>query len=181
MTEKKKGNAFQDLIKPILVLLIISAVVAALLAVVHGITEPKIEENTRKAAELARQEVLAGSTSFTEIECDLDALNITSAFKEDTGLGYVFTSANKGYGGDVVVTVGLDADGNIVGIKANVSTETSGVGSKAGAEKYLSNFIGVSGSVDGIDTISGATYSSTAVKTGVAAVLAAFDELKEAK
>lgn len=181
MTEKKQSNAFQELIKPIIVLLVIAAVVAALLGWVHGVTEPMIEENTRKAAELARQEVLQGSSSFTEIPCDMEALNITSAYKEDSGLGYVFTSSNKGYGGQVVVTVGLDPDGQIVGIKANVSTETSGVGSKAGDEKYLSNYMGVSGSVDNIDTISGATYSSTAVKTGVAAVLAAFDELKEAK
>lgn len=179
MTEdKKKNSMFQDMIKPVLVLLIIAAVVAALLAFVHNVTEPIIEENTRIAAEKARQEVLEGATSFTEIPYDAEQFNITSAYKEDSGLGYVFTSANKGYGGDVVVTVGLDADGNIVGIKADVSTETSGVGSKAGAEKYLSNFMGISGDVDGIDTISGATYSSTAVKTGVASVLEAFAELK---
>ena len=179
MTEdKKKNSMFQDMIKPVLVLLIIAAVVAALLAFVHNVTEPIIEENTRIAAEKARQEVLEGATSFTEIPYDAEQFNITSAYKEDSGLGYVFTSANKGYGGDVVVTVGLDADGNIVGIKADVSTETSGVGSKAGAEKYLSNFMGISGDVDSIDTISGATYSSTAVRTGVASVLEAFAELK---
>lgn len=176
--EKKKNSMFQDMIKPVLVLLIIAAVVAALLAFVHGVTEPIIEENTRIAAEQARQEVLEGAASFTEIPYDAEQFNITSAYKEDSGLGYVFTSANKGYGGDVVVTIGLDADGNIVGIKADVSTETSGVGSKAGAEKYLSNFMGLSGDIDGIDTISGATYSSSAVKTGVASVLEAFAELK---
>lgn len=176
--EKKKNSMFQEMIKPVIVLLIIAAVVAALLAFVHGMTEPIIEENTRIAAEKARQEVLEGASSFTEIPYDAEQYNITSAFKEDTGLGYVFTSANKGYGGDVVVTVGLDADGNIVGLKVDVSTETSGVGSKAGAEKYVSNFIGISGAVDNIDTISGATYSSTAVKTGVASVLEAFEDLQ---
>ncbi len=176
--EKKKNGLFQEMIKPVLVLLIIAGVVAALLAFVHNITEPIIEENTRIAAEQARMEVLEGATSFTEIPYDAEKFNITSAYKEDSGLGYVFTSANKGYGGDVVVTVGLDANGNIVGIKADVSTETSGVGSKAGDEKYLSNYMGISGGVDGIDTISGATYSSSAVKTGVASVLEAFAELK---
>lgn len=175
---KKKNSMFQDMIKPVLVLLIIAAVVAALLAFVHNITEPIIAENNRIAAELARQAVLPEADGFTEITYDGEELNITSAYKADNGCGYVFTSANKGYGGDVVVTIGLDADGTIVGIKADVSTETSGVGSKAGDEKYLSNYMGISGSDDDIDTISGATYSSTAVKTGVASVLEAFEALK---
>ncbi|MCQ2511924.1 MAG: FMN-binding protein [Lachnospiraceae bacterium] len=179
MTEgKKKNSLFQDMIKPVLVLLIIAAVVAALLAFVHNITEPIIAENSRIAAEKARMEVLPDADAFTEIPYDEEQFNITSAYKADNGCGYVFTSANKGYGGDVVVTVGLDGNGNIVGIKADVSTETSGVGSKAGEEKYLSLYMGISGSDDNIDTISGATYSSTAVKTGVASVLEAFEALK---
>ena len=173
-----KGNTFQEMIKPLLVLVVICLVVSALLGFTNSVTAPIVEENERIAAEQTRRAVLAGAESFTEIECDAEALGITSAYKEDSGKGYVITAGRKGYGGQVVVTVGIDGSGKVVGLSANVSTETSGVGSKAGLPAYTDKYIGLSGSADGVDTISGATYSSTAVRNGVTAALAAYDAIK---
>ncbi len=174
----KQGNTFQEMIKPLLVLVVICLVGAALLGFTHSVTAPIVEENERIAAELTRKSVLAGAESFSEIECDAEALGITSAYKEDSGKGYVITAARKGYGGNVIVTVGIDGSGKVVGLNANVSTETSGVGSKAGLPAYTDKYIGLSGSADGVDTISNATYSSTAVRNGVSAALAAYDAIK---
>ena len=174
----KQGNTFQEMIKPLLVLVLICLVVSALLGFTNSVTAPIVEENERIAAEATRKAVLAGSGSFTEIECDAEALGITSAYKEDAGKGYVITASRKGYGGQVVVTVGIDGSGKVVGLSANVSTETSGVGSKAGLPAYTDKYIGLSGSAAGVDTISGATYSSTAVRNGVTAALAAYDAIK---
>ena len=89
----------------------------------------------------------------------------------------MITSTHKGYGGDVTVTVGLDPNGKIVGISADVKTETQGVGSKAGEAKYLDRFLGASG-VANVDSLTGASYTSAAVKNGVNAALAAFDKIK---
>ena len=174
----KQNNTFQEMIKPLLVLVVICLVVSALLGFTNSVTAPIVEENERIAAEQTRRAVLAGAESFTEIECDAEALGITSAYKEDSGKGYVITAGRKGYGGQVVVTVGIDGSGKVVGLSANVSTETSGVGSKAGLPAYTDKYIGLSGSADGVDTISGATYSSTAVRNGVTAALAAYDAIK---
>ena len=174
----KQNNTFQEMIKPLLVLVVICLVVSALLGFTNSVTAPIVEENERIAAEQTRKAVLAGAESFTEIECDAEALGITSAYKEDSGKGYVITAGRKGYGGQVVVTVGIDGSGKVVGLSANVSTETSGVGSKAGLPAYTDKYIGLSGSADGVDTISGATYSSTAVRNGVSAALAAYDAIK---
>ena len=174
----KQNNTFQEMIKPLLVLVVICLVVSALLGFTNSVTAPIVEENERIAAEQTRRAVLAGAESFTEIECDAEALGITSAYKEDSGKGYVITAGRKGYGGQVVVTVGIDGSGKVVGLSANVSTETSGVGSKAGLPAYTDKYIGLSGSADGVDTISGATYSSTAVRNGVSAALAAYDAIK---
>ena len=177
----KKETTFEAMIKPVIVLFCICLVVSALLGFTNSVTAPIIEENARITAEQPRSAVLAGATGFTEVElsdAQLSELNITGAYKENSGLGYVITSANKGYGGDVTVTVGLDASGKIVGLSANVSTETSGVGSKAGQEAYTDQFVGLTGNSDSVDKISGATYSSTAVKTGVNAALAAYDAIK---
>ena len=175
---KKENSTFNEMIKPLIVLVVICLVVSALLGITNSITAPIIEENKRIVAEQTRRSVLEGAESFSEIECDTAALGITGAFKEDSGKGYVITAANKGYGGMVEVTVGLDSDGRIVGLSANVSTETSGVGSKAGRDDYVSKFLGLTGDSSSVDKISGATYSSTAVKTGVDAALAAFAAIR---
>ena len=175
---KAKSSSWQDMIKPVVVLFTICAVVSALLSYVNSITDPIIAENTRIEAEKTRREVLPGAQSFTEIDCDMAALDITGAYKETSGLGYVMTSSHKGYDGQVVVTIGLDNEGRIVGISADVSTETQGVGSKAGQSAYLDKYMGLSGDASGVDTITGATYSSSAVKAGVNAILAAFEKVK---
>lgn len=174
----KKATTFQEMIRPLLVLVAICLVVSALLAYTNSVTAPIIEENKRIAAEQTRKAVLNGAQSFTEIECDTAALGITGAFREDNGKGYVITAANKGYGGLVEVTVGLDTDGRIIGLSADVSKETSGVGSKAGADDYIARFIGLSSDGSSVDKISGATYSSAAVKAGVDAALTAFAEIR---
>lgn len=173
-----KENKFSTLVKPVIVLFAICLVVSVLLAYTNSITAPIIEENDRIAAEATRSAVLEGSKSFTLIDCDTEALGIESAYREDSGLGYVITAGYKGYGGVVTVTVGLNPEGQVVGLSADVSTETSGVGSKAGQEDYLAQYKGLQGSAQGADTISGATYSSTAVKNGVNAALAAYDKIK---
>jgi len=174
----KNNSVWQDLLKPVIVLVIICAVVAGLLGVVNSITAPIITENARVKAEQTRIAVLPGATSFTEVSCDTAALNIVSAHKENSGLGYVITAAFKGYGGLVTVTVGIDNDGKIVGLVADVSTETSGVGSKAGQQTYLDKFMGQTKDVSGVDTITSATYSSSAVRNGVNAALKAFDAIR---
>lgn len=174
----KKANTFQEMIKPFLVLVAICLAVSVLLAFTNSVTAPIIEENQRITAEQTRKAVLAGAESFTEIECDTDALGITGAFRENNGKGYVVTAAKKGYGGPVEVTVGLDADGKIVGLSVNASKETSGVGSKAGEDDYIAKFIGLDNDSSSVDKISGATYSSIAVKTGVDAALAAFAQIR---
>ena len=174
----KKGNVWEDLLKPVIVLLCISLAVAVLLGFVNSKTEPIIQENARVKAEQTRSAVLPGAKGFEEIEGNFTALDIDSAYKETSGLGYVLTSSHKGYGGDVVVTVGLDPDGKIVGISADVKTETQGVGSKTGEAKYLDQYLGQSGPAASVDTLTGATYSSNAIRNSVNAILAAFDKIK---
>ena len=175
----KKNSFFTHMVLPFLVLVCICLAAAALLGYVHKVTEPIIEEMTLKRAEETRVAVLPGATGFTEVEADLEALGITGAYVENNGLGYVMTASNKGYGGPVVVTVGLDENGTIVGIKADASTETSGVGSKVGQQSYLDRYLGAAGTSN-VDGITSATYTSVAVRTGVNSILAAFETIKEA-
>ena len=91
--------------------------------------------------------------------------------------GYVVTASNKGYGGDVVVTVGFNSEGKILRVEANVSTETQGVGSKVGERSILDRFNGLTGNADSVTLRSGASYTSKAVRDGVNAAFAAVSAL----
>ena len=175
----KKTGVANDMLQPFLVLVCICLVAAALLGVTYAKTEPVIKEMKIKAAEETRHAALPGSTTFTDVDCDLEALGITGAFREDNGLGYVFMAAKKGYGGDVVITLGLDEYGNIVGILADVSSETQGVGTKVGVQAFLDQYIGAN--PEAIDGVTGATYSSTALKEGISSIISAFKAIKEAE
>ncbi len=161
-----KSNFMEDFVKPFAVLVIICIVVGFLLAYTNSVTEPIITEHKRIEAENTRMTVLPGATGFEEVPVK-EGMKVDSIYKETSGLGYVITSSYKGYGGLVKVTVGFDNTGKVVGMSADVSTETTGVGSKAGLSDYTSKYIGKSGSDAGVDIISGATYSSTAVKISV--------------
>lgn len=77
------------------------------------------------------------------------------------------TKTGKGFGGDVTVTVTL-TDGKITDVKAEGENETDGIGSLAIEE--LPKLIVDANSAD-IDGISGATFTSDAIKNAVQAAL----------
>ncbi len=172
-TTKKQNSFWQDMARPVVVLVIICLVASALLGAVNAKTKPVIEENKNAAAVQTRKEVLPAAAAFEELPVsdELAARGVTGIFRGDGNSGYVVTAVNKGYGGDVVVTVGFDADGAILKVKADVSTETTGVGSKVGEDAVLDRFTGVTGSADNVTLRSGATYTSNAVRSSVNAAL----------
>ena len=178
-----KKEFYLDYIKPFVVLVVICLAVALLLGAANAVTAPIIEQNALEKANATRNAVLSGAAGFREVSCDTARLGITGAWAETGGKGYVITAAFKGYsGGLVTVTVGMDPDGRILGVSADVSNQTQGIGSKAGQSTYLDKFLGLSGTgaASSVDTITGATWSSTAVKNGINAALAAFPAVKEA-
>lgn len=173
---EKKNTFWTDMARPVVVLVVICLMAAALLGFTNAKTAPVIEENIRIEAEKTRKAVLPEANEFTELDVndELKANGVTGIFEGDNGSGYVVTAAKTGYGGDVVVTVGFDTEGKILCVMANVSTETQGVGSKVGAqENMLDKFVGLSGDVSGVQLKTGATLTSNAVREGVNAACAA--------
>lgn len=163
-----KSSFYKDMAYPFIVLVIIALVAAALLGVTNMFTAPVIEENARIEAENTRREVLPEATNFVEVALQ-EGMDVESIYMDEGGSGYVITAASKGYGGNVVVTIGFNNDGEIVGISADVSTETQGVGSKAGKPEHLGKYMGMT-EAPGNDSsllIASATFSSTAFRTAV--------------
>ena len=169
---EKKNTFWTEMARPVVVLVVICLVASALLGFTNAKTAPVIEENIRIEAEKTRKEVLPAASEFTELEVseELKANGVTGIFEGDNGTGYVVTAEKTGYGGAVV---GFDTEGKILSVKANVSTETQGVGSKVGEASMLEKFEGLSGDVSGVTLKTGATFTSNAVRDGVQAACAA--------
>ena len=83
-----------------------------------------------------------------------------------------YVGAGSGIGGQVPVTVTLDADGKIASVEIGENSETEGIGSKA-IEQLPEQFVGLSTAeeIDAVDGVSGASITSKAIKGGIKAAL----------
>ena len=160
-----------------LTLLMITSVVAVLLAGVNMITAPAIEklnaENTQKAIEA----VLPGGGDAVDFP---ETALVSKVYASDAG--YAVEVTPGGFDNTITMMVGVDKAGNVLGIDVVSHTETAGLGAVADAETpagiaFREQYVGTSGSVsvtkDGgsIDAITGATITSRAICVGVNAAL----------
>ena len=159
-------------------LLLITAVVAAALAGVNAITKPAIEALTAQKTQNAIMAVLPGGG---EEMADFPATDLVSkVYTSD--LGYAVEVTPGGFDNTITMMVGIDKEGNILGIDIIKHTETAGLGAVADAEtpagiSFREQFVGMSGTVsvskDGgeVEAITGATITSRAICAGVNAAL----------
>ena len=161
-------------------LLLITAVVAAVLAGVNSITAPAIEALTLQKTQAAIEQVLPGGYE-NEVTGYADATGLVSKVYQGAN-GYAFEVTPGGFDNTITMMVGVDNDGKVLGISIISHTETAGLGAVAAAgtpagEAFRGQFVGTSGSVavtkDGgaMDAITGATITSRAICAGVNAAL----------
>ena len=160
-----------------LTLLAITAVVAAALAGVNSITKPEIEKLTAQKTQAAIEAVLPGGGALVEFPAT--AL-VSKVYASETG--YAVEVTPGGFDNTITMMVGVDKEGNVLGIDIISHTETAGLGAVADAAtpagvSFREQFAGKAGSVsvtkDGgeIEAITGATITSRAVCAGVNAAL----------
>ena len=160
-----------------LTLLAITAVVAAALAGVNSITKPEIEKLTAQKTQAAIEAVLPGGGEVVEFPAT--AL-VSKVYASEAG--YAVEVTPGGFDNTITMMVGVDKEGNVLGIDIISHTETAGLGAVADAAtpagvSFREQFVGKSGSVsvtkDGgeIEAITGATITSRAVCAGVNAAL----------
>lgn len=175
----------KNMTMPTIVLTVICLVAAALLAGTYQMTAPQIARIQEEQAAASRQEVLAEADGFEAMQTELQE-GVTEVYKATNGAGVVITAGFKGFGGTVTVMTGINANGEITGVKVtDASQETPGLGSKATLPAYTDQFTGATGvkfgDADGegtrIDGVTGATYTSTAVYKAVEASVAQFAAL----
>lgn len=185
----KNNNTFKEYVAPILVLVVICLVVTAALAAVYGVANPIIIENDKKTADANRTELLAEADSFTEYEGELyvaepDKVFVSECYVADNGAGAVVTVQSSSFGGLLTEMVGINANGEITGVKVTAHGDTPGLGTKAQTPEHLGQYEGLT-SLDSttakddtqVDYISGATISSNAVHYGVYCALQQFQQM----
>ena len=159
-------------------LFLITAVVAALLAGVNSVTEPIITAANEAKTQAAIELVLPGGGEA--IEVPEGTYLVSAAYESETG--YAVEVTPGGFDNTITMMVGVDKDGNVLGISIISHTETAGLGAVAAAstsagESFRGQFVGMSGAVsvskDGgeVAAITGATITSRAVCEGVNAAL----------
>ena len=105
-------------VKPAIVLLLISAIAAGILGVVSEVTAAPIAAQNEKSLNEGMQAVMPDASSFELLDADLTG-TITAVYKGDNG-GFVITTEPGGFGGAVKTMVGIDADGTITGLRVTV-------------------------------------------------------------
>ena len=162
-------------------LFLIAAVVAGVLAGVNAVTKPIIDAQNEAKTQAAIAAVLPGGFD-EEITDYTDASGLVSKVYKGAN-GYALEVKPSGFDNTITMMVGVDFEGNVLGISVVSHTETAGLGAVAAAstsagEAFRGQFVGKSGSVavskDGgeLDAITGATITSRAVCAGVNAALA---------
>lgn len=194
------------IIKNTLILTIITLVAVTLLGLVYEVTKAPIATAQENAKQDAYRTVLADADSFEEY-ADFDASEAAKALKDGgytsdditevavakdksgEDMGYVVTvTSHEGYGGDIVISVGILSDGTVKGIEMLTISETAGLGMKATepafkdqfkdkqVEKFAYTKTGEKGD-DKIDALSGATITTNAVTNAVDSALIYFQNV----
>ncbi len=168
----------KSMILPPLVLALICAICCGLLAFANALTEDKIAAAEADAIQSSLQE-LPNAGTFTEIEdftsADPDRATATGLYVDENGQAAVLITADGYNKGGLQVVIGVDSDNAVTGIAFVSVSETPGLGTKVqtNPELLADNLIGMtdSSAVEEVDGVTGATYSSKALKAAVVCAL----------
>lgn len=174
--------------------LVTCVVAAASLAFTYEITRDRIVRQELEAQRAALSVAVPDAVSFQDVsdllaEADVDTgkVPVEAAHRalDEAGAtaGWAVRVAPRGYAGPVVMVVGLDRDGTVLGVSIVRMRETPGLGTKIATEQwFIGQFAGwestaLDAARDGFDAIAGATKSSVAVREGVSAACVVYLEV----
>lgn len=150
-------------------LLLICAIIAGLISFVYAITRGQYEANLSEEKRKAIMSIF-GSSTLTYEALPAEEGTLYEVTDEGTPLGFCAEITSAGFGGDIQMMIGYDANGKILGVSIVSMSETPGLGSKVNESAFLGQFADKNASLtmgEDVDAISGATISSRAVTDGV--------------
>ncbi len=196
----------KEIIKNALILFVITLVAGVALGFVYDMTKAPIARNAALALERANAQVFATAEQWSEQMLDETAaqdvlasdpgfsnVKIKSVLEAQdasgNGIGYVIEVASMGYGADIDFVVGISAEDVLNGISIISIAETPGLGMNAQKElvpqystgdKAAQLFTVVKNppaADNEIQSISGATITSEAIKNGVNAAVTYYEDV----
>ena len=196
MENKKISRAdVLSMLRLALILLGITAVVALLLSAVNEITKDPIAQQKEQALSAAMAQVLEAQEyepveALEQYGLDEIVTAVYAAKKDGALVGYCVKTMPRGYGGEIEMITGVDLEGKVTKTRIVSMSETAGLGSRTQDESFLDQYAGkgidisvTTGSSpkeNEVSAIAGATVSSRAVTTGVAAAVSAAQAIKGA-
>ena len=169
-----------DIVKLALRLFIFALVASVLLAVTNEVTKGPIEQQKLASKMAALNTVLPGceyeQTEYEGIADDSVLDEIFIGKNADGSIkGYALTANPQGYGGEIPITLGVSEEGYVTQVYVGSLQETQGLGSRVGDDAFKEQFIAIAADPDtlrdDVDTIAGATISSTAFVNAVQEML----------
>ncbi len=177
-------------VKNALILCAITLVAGVLLSFVYQLTLTPIQEAQLAAQAAAYVEVYPEAASFGAVDNADELIGSSAQEISDAGftgasiddvmtaldangnvVGYVLSATSKnGYNGNITIAIGVDTEGVMTGFKPLQHSETVGFGARCEDESFRSQFPGLT-SADEMDGISGATFSTKAIREAVGAGL----------
>ena len=190
LAEIIKSNK-NDIIKPVAVLLAICIIIPLALSLTNRITKDKIAELDEKNSRETMASLIKAD-SFTEegFKDGENEFTYNLALKDGEIVGYIFKTAEKGYGGDVSVMTAVNVDGTVKSVAVlDVSGETPGLGQNAAKESFYTQYEGKTSGIsllkngadsakNEVNAVTGATITSTAVNKAVNQALEQFKCVK---
>ena len=177
----------KEIIGPTCVLVGVCAAFTAAVVGTNELTYKQIEIINQQIADEAKLAVLPEADSFGT-ETVAIASGDVEYYPAANGAGYVFKTGYKSYGGELTVMTGINAAGEITGIKVTECGDTPGLGLKCQNEDFQAQYAGAmpeggafqvtkTGEAGKIDAISGATITTNAVTNSVNYAIEAFNQV----
>jgi electron transport complex protein RnfG len=196
----------RDILKLGIILAVVCIVAAGLLAVTNGITEPLITQQAIATEIAAKQAVLPQGQEFEDMDTNTmnDIFNsagnedlsnvvlVTMAYDADNQfVGMAIKTTVSGFGGDILMLIGIDAQGTVTTYQVLSHTETAGLGDNMNKDYFKNQFSGKStqesltvvkrspANDTEVQAITGATISSKAVTLAVNSAMDAYNVITQ--
>ena len=152
-------------LKSIILPVIVVVLSFAILYCVNLWTYPTIVQARMQGEVGPAMDVMPNAKGFTELNLDNVPSTVETVYEETSGQGYVVKVSTKaGFTKEAIVFyIAIDKDNKVQKINVTAYPETREVG-----EGYVDTFIGSDSTLSTVELVAGVTYSSSAIKNGVA-------------
>ena len=198
----KKSSDLKIMLKETFIIFAITLIAGVMLGYVHELTADPIAKQKEKEVQEACKTVFAQASKFEVIQEGVDATLASSLLENGVKIGTIYhalgndgeklgyvveSTSSQGYGGNIVLYLGITNTGVLNDISILEISETPGLGMRANDvlvpqfhDKQADEFIYTKqGAVNAneIDAISGATITTKAVTNAVNGGIAAVKQL----